>query len=213
MLLCEQENEKSKGGARCQGRRKNKKNNEKQREGVRVGKSHSWPQVPLPFWSKNKIATAQLVQPTSSFRDAFVMLSWCFCDYNRSPLHSCSKFNPRLLLLRRWLLLPVAGKTWTSHRSQRLGTSAGNWTDWREQTDSSSGRQIPQALKVQAPNMPYQPITVTSRYPVCAQVLRFAFLGYTLRHYDHILGLEPRNAARKTRALEGPLACIKSLNM
>lgn len=56
-------------------------------------------------------------------------------------------------------------------------------------------------------------ITVHSRYRVCAQVLRFVFLGYTLRHYDHILGFEPRNKARKTVAFEGPLACNKSLKM
>ena len=209
MLLCEQENEKSKGGARCQGRRKNKKTTRSKGRGFVLVNHIVGPRFPCLSGARTKL---QLLNLYSRLL-AFVMLSWCFRDYNRSPLHSCSKFNPRLLLLRRWLLLPVAGKTWTSHRSQRLGTSAGNWTDWREQTDSSSGRQIPQALKVQAPNMPYQPITVTSRYPVCAQVLRFAFLGYTLRHYDHILGLEPRNAARKTRALEGPLACIKSLNM
>ena len=76
MLLCEQENEKSKGGARCQGRRKNKKTTRSKGRGFVLVNHIVGPRFPCLSGARTKL---QLLNLYSRLL-AFVMLSWCFRD-------------------------------------------------------------------------------------------------------------------------------------
>ena len=119
------------------------------REGACVGKSHSRPQVSLPFWSKSKIASAQLAQPTCSFRDAFVItIELRFVNVPSSIPAFFSSGGGSCFPLRkkheRGIEVNVYGHL---QRIEFIGVN---------KIVGSSGRQIPQALKAQAtPNMPH----------------------------------------------------------